>query len=391
MENFFFSIPTKMHFGIGAAERVGEIAALYGGCAMLLYGGDAVKKTGAYDTVCKSLSDHGVRYVELPGIKANPRVARIDEGITLARRSEVKVLIPMGGGSTIDTAKAIASGVHYEGSAWEVVLHPELVKDPLPVIAVPTIAAAGSEMDSDAMIFNEETGEKKSLNIPSQYPAWTLADPGYTCSVPKRQSAAGTADILSHIMEVYFSRTDGAYFPDAMMEAMLRVCIQCGNIVCTQDRNDYDARANLLWIASLACSGLLDCGKVRKRWSVHPMEHAVGVLYDGVHGEGIAVLTIQWMRYILNEKTQKMFADFGRKVLGIYKDVEEQMAAEEAVDRLEAIFCSWGLPGCLRECGLTEKPDFRKVAEQAMGSSGKIAGIVTLKCQDIVNIYESAY
>ncbi len=392
MQDFSFSVPTKAFFGKGVAEKAGELARQFGTKALLVYGKSSVKKIGLYDTVVKSLKDNGVEYVELTDIQPNPRITKVDEGVALCRKENVQVIIPLGGGSCIDTAKAIGSCVHYDGPAWDVVLDSSLAKDNLPVIAIPTLAATGSDMDSDAMICNEATNDKMSLNIPAQFPAYALLDPSYTCSVSRRQTAAGTADIMSHIMEVYFSKTPGAFLPDRLMEAMLKTCVKYGTIAC-EDPNNYEARANLLWTASWGCNGFVDCGKIGRRWSVHPIEHQLGAYYDETHGIGIALITIQWMRYILNDDTKDMFATFGQNVLGLSAEGDTMITAKKAIDTLEELFQSWGIPKNLRESGIniTDKSKFDIMAEKALGPAGRINGFVPLDKQDVINIYDAAF
>ncbi|MGI5853057.1 MAG: iron-containing alcohol dehydrogenase [Bacillota bacterium] len=394
MQDFYYSVPTKVFFGKGVAAKVGELARRFGTKAMVLHYGDGVvEKIGLYDIVINSLKENGVDYVELKDIRPNPRISKVDEGVSICRKEGVKVLIPLGGGSCTDTAKGIASCVNYDGPAWDVVLDSSLAKDNLPVIAIPTIAATGSDMDSDAMLCNEATNDKMSLNIPAQFPAYSLLDPTYTCTVPRRQTAAGTADIMSHIMEVYFSKTPGAFFPDRIMEAMLKTCVKYGTIACCEDTTNYEARANLLWAASWGCNGFFDCGKIGRRWSVHPMEHQLGAYYDETHGIGIAILTPHWMRYILNDDTKDMFATFGMNVLGLSAEGDTMITAKKAIDTLEELFHKWGIPKNLRESGIgiTDKSKFEIMAEKALGPAGRINGFVPLDKKDVINIYDAAY
>ena len=393
MQNFYYSVPTKAYFGKGVVAKIGELAKQFGKKALILHYGDGVvEKIGVYQTVIDSLKANGVAYTELTGIMPNPHITKVDEGIALCRREDVDLLIPLGGGSCIDTAKCIAGAYGYDGPAWDVVLDKSLVKECLPIIAVPTLAATGSDMDAGAMVHNEATHEKKQLLHPDLFPRYSLLDPEYTFSVPKKQTAFGVADIMSHIMEVYFSKTEGAFLADRIMEAMLKTCVKYGTIACNDPQN-YDARANLLWAAAWGCNGYTGCGKIACRWSVHPMEHEIAAFYNDPHGQGIAILTPPWMRYVLNDYTVDMFATFGVNVLELNPSEDKYETANRAIDTLEELFRSWGIPRNLRESGIGMDDDskFEIMAEKAIGTAGKINGCVPLSKEDVINIYKAAF
>ena len=351
-----------------------------------------VEKIGVYKAVTDSLKANGIDYAELTGIMPNPHITKVDEGVALARREGVDLLIPIGGGSCIDTAKCIAGCYGYDGPAWDVILDKSLVRDCLPIIAVPTLAATGSDMDPGAMVHNEATHEKKQLLHPDVFPKYSLLDPEYTYSVPRKQTAFGVADIMSHIMEVYFSKTEGAFLADRIMEAMLRTCVKYGTIACNDPYN-YEARANLLWVAAWGCNGFTGCGKKPCRWSVHPMEHEIAAFYNDPHGQGIAILTAPWMRYVLNDYTADMFAAFGVNVLDLEPSEDKFETANRAIDALENLFRSWGIPKNLRESGigLTDDSKFEIMAEKAIGTADKLNGCVPLSKEDIINIYQAAF
>ncbi len=392
MQNFYYSVPTKAYFGKGVVSKIGELAKEFGSKAMLIYGKGSIKKIGLYDTVVNSLKENGVEYVELTDIMPNPHITKVDEGVALARKEGVGLLIPLGGGSCIDTAKCIAGCYGYDGPAWDVILNKSLVKECLPIIAVPTLAATGSDMDAGAMIHNEATHEKKQLMHPDLFPKYSLLDPEYTYSVSKKQTAFGVADIMSHIMEVYFSKTEGAFLADRIMEAMLKTCVKYGTIACNDPKN-YEARANLLWVAAWGCNGFTGCGKIPCRWSVHPLEHEIAAFYNDPHGQGIAILTTSWMRYVLNDYTADMFATFGVNVLDLEPSADKYETAKRAIDTLENLFRSWGIPQNLRESGigLTDDSKFEIMAEKAIGAADKINGCVPLSKEDVINIYKAAF
>lgn len=391
MQNFLFSIPTKVYFGKDTAKRAGELARECSDKALIVYGGGSIKKNGAYEDVTVSLKENGVEYFELAGVQPNPRIESVDEGVKICRENGIGVLIPIGGGSVIDCAKGIAAAVNYEGPAWDIVLDGSKIKDCLPIIAVPTMAASGSEMDSGAMLINTETKDKLGIGSAQLFPKYSLMDPVYTFTIPKKQTAAGAADIMSHIFEVYFSKTEGAYMPDRMMESVLRTVVRYGK-TAIEKPDDYEARANLMWASSWGCNGFFNCGKIGRRWSVHPIEHQLGAYYDETHGIGLAILTPHWMRYILNDETVDMFADYGKYVFDIDSGLDRYDIANKAIERTEQLFASWGIPKNLRESGIgiTDDSKFEIMAEKALGPAGSINAFFKLGKEDVINIYRAA-
>lgn len=393
MQDFTYWVPTKVYSGKGAVRKeLGGLAAGLGKKAMILHYGDGIaEKIGALSDVTESLKEAGVDYIEFTGIKPNPVISKVDEGVAICKKEGVDLLIPIGGGSVSDTAKCIAGCYHYDGPGWDVVMDPSLMKDPMPIIAVPTLAATGSDMDDSGMIHSEELHLKKKLGGPDLFPKYSVQDPTYTLNLPMKQTAAGIADIMSHISEVYFSKTEGAIFADTIMEALMRICLECGKILA-KDPTNYDARANLMWTASWGCNGLFYTGKILRRWSVHPMEHELGSFYDDPHGQGIAILTPVWMRYVLNDDTVDMFVNFAKNVMGIAESDDKFAMANAGIDELERLYQSWGIPKNLRESGIgiTDESKFDIMAEQAIGPTGAISGFVPLSKEDVINIYRAA-
>ena len=392
MENFMFSIPTKIFFGKGVAEKAGELAGEFSKKALVIYGGGSVKKNGSYQDVTKSLQAAGIEYEELSGILPNPRIDAVDTGVEICRKKEIGVLIAIGGGSVIDTAKGIAAAWKYEGPAWDIVLDGSLIGECLPIIAVPTMAASGSEMDSGAMLINPDTKDKMGIGNAQLFPKYSLMDPTYTCTIPAKQTAAGAADIMSHIFEVYFSKTPGAYMQDRMMESVLKTVVKYGK-KAIDEPDDYEARANLMWASSWGCNGFFADGKIGRRWSVHPIEHQLGAYYDETHGIGLAILTPHWMRYILNDDTVDMFADYGKYVFEIPEQEDRYAMAHAAIDATKELFDSWGIPANLRESGigLTDDSLFEIMAEKALGPAGMINAYVKLDKQAVIDIYKAAF
>lgn len=392
MQDFKLNLTTKIHFGKGCTREIGAVAKQYSDVALIVYGGGSIKKNGAYDDVTSSLKESGVRYVELSGVKPNPRIESVDEGVKISRENGVGVIIPIGGGSTIDCAKGIAAAIAYEGPAWDIVLDGSKVTTCLPILTVPTIAASGSETDAGAMLINEKTHDKAQIFNPKLCPKDTFMDPTYTMSLPKKQTAAGAADIMSHIFEIYFSKTEGAYMSDRVMEAILKTVVKYGKIAVDEPDN-YEARANLMWASSWAINGFVGCGKIGRRWSCHPIEHQLGAYYDETHGIGLAILTPVWMKYILNDDTVDMFANYGKYVFEIDPSLDDYAIANRAISCTEDLFASWGIPKKLHESGigLEDESLFEEMAEKALGPAGVINAYVPLNKEDVINIYRGAF
>ena len=387
MVNFRYDIPTQVYFGKGQIAKLAACVTRLGSSVLLCYGGGSIKKTGLYDTVVHALSEAGVRVVELSGIEPNPRVTSVNEGVRLIRAHQLEVVLAVGGGSVIDCAKVIAASADYDGDAWEIVRDGKKIKNVLPIVSVLTLSATGSEMDSGAVISNPATGEKWAVGNRGMFPRYSILDPTYTYTVSKYQTAAGTADIMSHIFEVYFSRVSGSYTQDRMSEALLKTCIEYGPVAMAEPEN-YDARANLMWTSSLAINGLLSFGK-GGAWSAHAMEHPLSGIYDITHGAGLAILTPHWMRYILNEDTVGRFVEYGINVWGIDGTMDKYEIAHIAIDKTEEFFTQkLELPATLSELGI-DSTRFEEMAEQAVSADLENA-YVPLGVGDVMNIYMNA-
>ena len=388
MEKFYYSIPTKVHFGKDAVTHLPECVKEYGNKVLLVYGGGSVKKNGLYDKVTALLKEHHLSYAELSGVEPNPRLSTVKRGAELCRNYGAKVIIPIGGGSTIDCAKAVAAAALYEGEPWDLVEDSEKIGDVLPIIAIPTAAATGSEMDPYSVITNDELKLKRDLESEDLYPAYALLDPENTFTVPVYQTAAGTTDILAHVLEVYFSPAEGTFMQDRMMEALMKTCIKFGPIACKEPDN-YEARANLLWASEWAINGFIACGKPGP-WPAHSIEHQLSAQYDVVHGHGLAVVIPALMEYILNEKCLERFVTYGVHVFDISKALPEMEIARKAIEKTKQFFTDMGLSLTLRSLGIEEKKRFETMAEIA-ASEGLEECLIPLKKEDIINIYEMCY
>lgn len=384
MKNFTCAISTVVHFGEGQIKKLGGEIAARAHKVLLVYGGGSVKRSGVYDAAAAQLQANGVEWVELSGVEPNPRIGTVREGIRLCRKHKLDGVLALGGGSVIDCAKCVAAGALYDGDPWDFPAGKALPEKALPIFTVLTMAATGSEMDNVAVISNPETCEKEAFGAPCCLPAVSILDPTYTYSLPASQTAAGTADIMSHTFENYFSPIETCYLADSLAEAILRSCIKYGpQAIKTPD--DYEARANLMWNASWAINGFLDMGKP-VAWSVHRIEHELSAFYDITHGVGLAILTPNWMRYILSKKTEHRFARYGTAVWGLDSSLPTQTLAEAAIQKTRDFFNSLGLPATLTEAGVNSE-HFEEMARKARTSSFDKA-FVPLSIEDIVNIYQ---
>ena len=387
MENFNYSIPTKVYFGKGQIANLATAIKEYGNKVLIAYGGGSIKKSGIYDEMIKILNDNEISYVELSGVEPNPRIETVRKGINICRDNNVEVVLAVGGGSTIDCAKVIAAGVKYDGDAWELVTNPEKIEEALPIVTILTLSATGSEMNKNAVISDMTTNQKLGTGHEKIKPKASILDPEYTYSVPKNQTAAGTADIMSHIFENYFNHTQGVDIQDSTAEGLLRACIKYGPIAI-EEPNNYDARANLMWASSWAINGLISYG-TNSIWVVHPMEHELSAFYDITHGGGLAILTPHWMKYSLNDTTVNKFAQYGVNVWNIDKNLENFEIANIAIEKTSEFFKELGIPSTLREVGIEEEK-FEIMARKAMNPYFKYA-FKPLNENDIVNIYKAAF
>ncbi len=385
MNNFIHNIPTKLYFGKGQIEHLSESLAQFGKKVLLTYGGGSIKKIGLYDTVIDILNRDGFTVTELSGIEPNPRIESVEKGVKLCKKNNIDVILAVGGGSTIDCSKAIAAGVFYEGDdLWEMVRTASAVRKALPLVDVLTLSATGSEFDGGGVITNLKTNEK--LGGMYTYPSVSICDPTYTFSVSAYQTAAGSADIMSHIFEGYFSRTDDSELSDGIAETILRsVMKNCP--IAIKEPDNYTARANLMADSSVACSGIPEYGKQGTGWPCHAMEHELSAFYDITHGVGLAILTPRWMRYILNKDASSLgrFVRFAKNVMGL-DGTDEMSLAKAGIDALENYFKSTGIPMTLSELNISSE-HFEEMAAHANAGGYLKDAFVSLTNEDIVRIY----
>ena len=380
MNNFDLYLNTHVFFGREATSNIPQNINCYGNRVLMVYGGGSIFKNGVYEEVTTILQNGGIEYIELGGIDPNPRIASVREGAKICKENNIDVVLAVGGGSTVDCAKAIAAAACYSGDAWDLVLDKSKVTKALPIFVVLTVAATGSEMDCGAVISNPETKDKYDFDSPWMRPSCAFMDPTHTFTVPKKQTAAGTVDIISHVLEAYFSRAQG-FMQDRIAEALLKTCIVNGTIAL-DNPTDYDARANLMWASSWAINGLTSCGK-GQAWSVHQIEHMLSGYYDITHGVGLAILTPVWMEYVLDESSVDKFAEYAKNVWDV-DDNDKWNAAREGIRKTRECFTSWGMPTKLSELDIDDRY-FRDMAQKA-AVRGLDSAYKPLFEEDIVNI-----
>ncbi len=383
MNNFTYSIPTKIHFGKGQISHLDELVES-GKKVLLVYGGGSIKRAGIYDTAMSILKETGLQVFELSGVEPNPKIESVRKGVDICKKEDINMVLAIGGGSVIDCAKVVAAGACYDKDPWDLVIAPYRIKKALPIYSVLTLAATGSEMDKFAVISDMSKNEKWGTASEYLKPKMSILDPEYTFSVSKKQTAAGTADMISHTFENYFTNVEHADVQARFAEGLLKTFFHYGPIALEHPDN-YDARANLMWAASMAINGLIENG-AEVAWCVHPMEHELSAFYDITHGEGLAILTPHWMDFALNEKTAKKFAEYGRNVWGILID-NDMEAAKSAIAATRNFFQKMGLPQTLTEVGIDRKY-FDIMAEKA--ANGCKGSFVPLSKEDIISIFEAA-
>lgn len=380
MNNFRYHAYTDVRFGKGQVECLPQVVAPYGKNVLMVYGGGSIRKNGLYDKVKALLADFNV--FELGGVEPNPKITSVREGAALCKKEKIDVVLAVGGGSTIDAAKVIAGAAYYDGEPWDLVKDNSKIGKVLPIVTILTLAATGSEMNKNAVISNMETNEKLGTSSHDFIPQASICDPQYLFTLPPMQTAAGTADIMSHIFEQYFQSTTTAYISDRFAESLLKACIKYCPIAL-QEPDNYEARANLMWASTQALNSLLSCGK-GGGWTCHPIEHELSAYYDITHGVGLAIVTPRWMRYILNDKTVDKFCEYGRNVWGIQEE-DAYVCANKAIDATEQFFKDCKIPMTLGEIGIDDsKIDI--MAADTIKYNNMDGAYVALNQEDVANI-----
>lgn len=389
MNNFTYWAPTKYVFGRDAENRVGQLACEFGGKKVLLvYGGGSVVRSGLLERVKSALDLSGIEYMEMGGIRPNPTDDRVYEGIDIVRSNGIDMLIAVGGGSVIDTAKGIACGAPYEGDFWDFYCGKKIVDKALPVGVVLTIPAAGSEGSGNSVITKLDGLIKLSLRTEHWLrPRFSVMNPELTFTLPPYQTACGIVDMMAHIFERYFTNTPDCEVTDRVAEGVLKSIIAEGRKVI-DNPVDYEARANVMWAATLAHNGVCGTGRVED-WSSHFIEHELSAVYDVAHGAGLAVVVPAWMRYVAERNVGKV-AQFARRVMDATA-ADDRTAALEGIERLRSFYHGIGMPLSFTELGI-EQPDIPRLVEKLHEHKGNpIGNYVKLGPEDTDAIYRLMY
>jgi alcohol dehydrogenase YqhD (iron-dependent ADH family) len=389
MEDFVHGSSTRVVFGRGTEREVGkEIKRAGGSKALLLYGQGSIKKSGLYAAVLEALQKAGITVVEMSGVVPNPRLSLARKGISLCRKESVDFILAVGGGSVIDTAKAIAVGVPYEGDVWDFSSRKTAPRAALPVGVILTIPAAGSETSQYAVITNDEVSYPLKRDVVYTNhelirPRFAILDPELTLDLPPYQTACGIVDIMSHVMERYFTSTRNVGLTDRLCEAALKAVIESARIVM-REPHDYDARAQIMWAGSIAHNDLLGTGRAGD-WSSHAIEHELSALYDIAHGAGLAIVLPAWARHV-HGAARERFVQFAARVWDVEPDFTDlEGMAQEGISRMERFFAEIGMPTRLSAVGI-DSARFREMAEK----SEKRGAIKMLDARDVQQILETA-
>lgn len=391
MVNFEYFTPTKVVFGKNAEERTGELIKAQG-CKKVLvhYGGNSAKKSGLLDRICASLEKEGISYVTLGGVVPNPHLSKVHEGIELCKKESVDFILAVGGGSVIDSGKAIGYGVANEGEVWDFYAKKRIPEACLPVGAVLTIAAAGSEMSDSSVITNEEGWLKRGCNNNLCRCRFAVMNPELTYTLPPYQTASGCVDIMMHTMERYFTREEDTALTDGIGEALLRTVMESAQTLVEEPEN-YDARAQVMWASSLSHNGLTGCGTVGD-WSCHQLEHELGGMFDVAHGAGLAAVWGSWARYVYKEKPER-FAQFAVNVMGVTNDFSDpEKTALIGIRKMEEFYRSIQMPTNIRELGveLTDEQIQELAYKCSFMDQRTIGQFKVLSRKDMEEIYRMA-
>lgn len=392
MENFAYYTPTKVVFGKDEEKNVGKLAKDFGAKKVLIhYGGGSAVRSGLIDRIKTSLSEENIAFVELGGVKPNPRLSLIYEGIKLAKENGVDFILAVGGGSVIDSAKGIGYGVANPDieDVWDLYIGKKKTQKCAPIGVVLTIAAAGSEMSSGSVVTKEDEQLKRSYGCDNARPKFAIMNPELTYTLPKYQIACGVVDIMMHTMERYFSPVGNLELTDKIAEGLLKTMIKYGKLSLENPTN-YEARAEIMWASSLAHNGLTGCGGIGD-WSTHQLEHDLGGVYDIAHGAGLAAVWGSWARYVYKENPRR-FAQFAENVFGIEKIGTDEEMAIKGIEAMENFYKDIEMPISISETGITlSDEDVEMLAEKCSNNGTRYIGsFKKLFKEDMAKIYSMA-
>ena len=385
MDSFEFMSPTKFILDKDADKLCGqEIKKISDHVLFVLYGDGYIYDSGLHGRIVEALESAGVTYFELPGVEPNPKVDLVRQGVAICRQHPIGCILAVGGGSVIDTAKAVALGAKYDGDVWDFYSKKAVPMEALPVGTVMTLPATGSEGSNGSVLNNPETGESADVMADFLRPAFTLMNPDLTLSIPKRQTVFGIVDMFSHVLERYFSSSKDVNLTDYMCEGVMKAILVNARALM-ENMDDYNARAEFMWTAIVAHNGLLAAGR-NQDWATHAMGAQLSAQYNAVHGSTLSVLFPGWARYVYKENLPR-FVQFANRVFGVEVDFyNQEKTALEGIQRLQDFFRSMGAPTTLKEIGVDTDEKFRKMAEDAC-RFGNIGGLKVLNADDVERIY----
>ena len=390
MYNFKFYAPTRVVFGRGTESQAGTLVKEYGGTSVLIhYGGGSAVRSGLIQRVRQSLDEAGVSYVELGGVVPNPHLSLVYQGIELCRKAHVDFVLAVGGGSVIDSAKAIAYGLANDGDVWDFYCGKRKPQSCMPVGCVLTIAAAGSEMSNSSVITKEDEGLKRSCNTNLARAKFAIMNPELTMTLPDWQTQAGCTDIMMHTMERYFTQGGNMEITDSIAEGLLRTVMKYA-VILHAHPEQYEARAEIMWAGSLSHNGLTGCGNDGGDFSCHKLEHELSGMFDVTHGAGLAAIWGTWARYVYRDCLPR-FVRFARQVMGVSEGPDDRVALA-GIEQMESFYHSIGMPISIHELGITPTDDQLKQMAHlcARGCGGHQGSAKVLDEEDMYRIYKAA-
>ncbi|MCL1932793.1 MAG: iron-containing alcohol dehydrogenase [Candidatus Azobacteroides sp.] len=388
MDNFRFYCPTEFIFGKNTVEKTGQWIKKYGGTKVLLhYGGQSAVKSGLLAEVENSLKNEFIEYVKLGGVQPNPIDTMVYQGIELCRKEQVNFILAVGGGSVIDSAKAIAAGVPYAGDFWNFFEKTVTINRALPLATILTIPASGSEGSENTVITKKKEGLKRGLKSQYLRPVFSVMDPTLTFTLPNNQTAYGAADMMAHVMERYFTQTQGVDITDRLCEAVLLSIIKEAPVAMKEPRN-YEARANLMWAGTMAHNGICGVGR-EEDWASHGLEHELSALYGIAHGAGLAVIFPAWMQYVYTSGIDR-FVQFAVRVWGIEFNGDKKETALKGINALKEFFSSLGLPVNFVQLGIQSNDIDQLIHTLRINTGGQFGAFRKLDMTDARAIYEIA-
>ena len=392
MKDFIYYAPTEVVFGEDSEKQVASLVKKYGGKRVLVhYGGQSAKKSGLLDNIFGLLNEGGIEFFELGGVVPNPRLSKVREGIALCREQKIDFILAVGGGSVIDSAKAIAYGVPYNGDVWDFYLGKATAETCLPVATVLTIPAAGSEMSESSVITNEDGDVKLGYSNNISRPKFAIMNPVRTYTLPSYQTAAGVTDMIMHTMERYFTHDDDMTLTDSMAEALMRT-LKDSVMEVLKNPTDYRHRAQIMWGGSIAHNGLTGCG-LSDDWATHQLEHELSGMFDATHGAGLAAIWPSWARYVYKENVSR-FVRFAVNVMGVENDfTNPEATALKGIEAMEEFYHAIGMPINIHELIGREVTDkeiremVRKCSRNYTTTQGRFK---VLQVEDMEAIYRMA-